>query len=122
MEQLSVGRAVELHRRLWNWIADRTEQDQRYLSKADALRELGFEPLDIRAQCFCCEYVKQNQLLANTKPCVLCPLKWSFGTCSNWDGTGEYDQYLQAVHDMDWERAVWLARHIATLPAKYEED
>lgn len=122
MEKLTAERAVELHRKLWNYIADRTKQEQRFISKPEALRALGFEPEEIRAQCFCCEYANQNRLVAGIGICVLCPLKWPFTTCSNWAGSGLYDQYEQAVHkEHDWDRAAWFARYIAEVPAKYEE-
>lgn len=122
VEKLTIERAVELHRKLWNYIADKIKQEQRAVTKAEALVALGFDPSDVLSECFCCEYAVQHQLFGKALACILCPLKWPFGQCITRTREGLYGQWQNAIAEQDWDRAAWFARYIAEVPAKYEED
>lgn len=69
--KLTKEQAIQEHRKMWNWIADRLENGDAY-DIAD-LKEYYLEGSiyrkeDIINNCFCCHYAEGN--------CDNCPLKW----------------------------------------------
>lgn len=120
--------AVALHRRLWNWIADETERQQRIVRKSEYPL---FQRLAIKHDCWCCEYAKtarkndifkkagddnnkKKDMLSSIFICAYCPIKMR-----NQCGHGsEYSQWFNAT---TWQKAAHWARIIAQLPEREEE-
>lgn len=103
--------AVALHRRLWNWIADETERQQRKVGKVEYPL---FKHRIINAGCFCCEFV----IVENHETCDYCPIMWKFGSCQFGGERSEYRKWLNAK---TWQEAAHWARIIAQLPERNEE-
>ena len=114
MKTITKSEAIALHRRMWNYIADETEQRQEVVDKADALIEMGIGLRDVAYRCFCCEYGIQK--FGPKLRCEACPIKWSGRHC--YDPGELYDLWEDAVDGGDWEFASRLARVIANLPEK----
>lgn len=104
--ELSKEKAIELHRQLWNWIADETEKEKRCVDKWEAFAYFGWP--EVEAFCWCCEYNEQT----DERGCdqgQLCILKWPEGSCIrglfyNWQEAT--DPFVRAK----------LARQIANFP------
>ena len=68
--KLTREEAILWHRKMWNWIADRIEEEKEYQD----INYLKKEYCDIKGfhcetnNCFCCEYTNIN--------CSLCPIEW----------------------------------------------
>ena len=115
-------KTIELHRQLWNYIADETEKQKRVVLKSDAFKHFGWS-LDVYAFCWCCEYVKNYSSL---HPCSKrCPIKWPGGHCcddrspfSDWDACLKRYYTWHDTRDEVIKEAAKAAREIANLPAK----
>lgn len=106
--------AVALHRKLWNWIADETEKQQCYVQKREYP---SFKRLLILNKCWCCEYTQGD--------CEKCPIIWHvkkkfLGRCQC--ASAEYGEWGDAVDAGDWREAARLARIIAELPERENEE
>lgn len=66
-EHLTKEKAIELHRQLWNYIADESERTGKIVTKIDAFKHFGWR-YDIKALCWCCEYCGYH--------CYMCPIEW----------------------------------------------
>lgn len=68
--ELTREEAVSEHRKMWNWIADKIEEEKRDQDIFDLKEEYcnreGYN--DIRSDCFCCGYTKYI--------CDYCPIEW----------------------------------------------
>lgn len=115
--KLTKKMAVALHRRLWNWIADETERQQRKVAKGEypLLKHAGLEN-----DCWCCEYartarkndiVKKGREILKLPICVYCPINWGGYSCSD----NEYDEWYFSY---TWQEAAHWARVIAELPER----
>lgn len=114
---LTRDKAIELHRKMWSWIADTTKKEKRCVSKTEYFDEhnILWYP---RNKCYCCEFTCGN--------CSLCPINWKSKMdkvmCENklyyGDDKGFYAQWSSAYTKNDWKTAVKLARKLATLPEK----
>ena len=122
MKKLTKQEAIKNHRKMWNWIADETQRQQRIVDQWDYLE--AFDVKDVpETACYCCEYAIQriNVLLSGTL-CDYCPINWGEGEsfCLNlYNEQGEFvDNGL--IHQWrfatDWRKAAELARKIANLP------
>ena len=70
--ELTFDQAVDAHRKMWNWIADKSIQNQRIMDKEDYLFDVGlYEKLD--QNCFLCQYAGQ----IDGDACRYCPLIWN---------------------------------------------
>lgn len=113
---LTRDEAIRKHRELWNWVADKIENEHRWVHE--------FENADVYASnllcdCWLCEYAVQENGLKNK--CDGCPVNWgeSKKCCTQmWDGL--YDIYLQCLIGNKWKYAAKIAREIANLPEKRE--
>lgn len=104
--------AVALHRKLWNWIAEETETQQRCVQKWEYPYFLKH---DIRHLCFCCEYTKMD--------CDKCPIKWNIKNKNAFAvpcTLAEFGEWRDAVDVGDWHEAARIARVIAELPEREE--
>lgn len=128
MEKLTKQEAIQHHREMWKWIADKTRDCKKAITKDDYLTMIG-RPDFIYCDCYCCEYVMQNTIdFEVDKDCSLCPLQWPSTSDSlkclykTNDGThgGLYDCWFIAVMSNDWFNAALLADEIANLPERME--
>lgn len=112
--KLTKQQAIEGHRKMWNWIADEIERGK-YVC---IIRELKFfyciaNNLILRQNCFCCEYN------SGYYDCSRCPLDWieTLHCCDN------EDSLYNRVKDADtWQEQADLARQIANLPERKDEE
>lgn len=134
--KLTKQKAIEEHRKLWNWIADQFEsgvKDTAFNLKAEYCHS-HFKGIDINNHCFCCEYATQVNIEVtenNYEDCKFCPLVW--GT------ENKLDSYCCENHyDNSLARGLWtlvgkysnlgeytdaarIAREIANLPERPNE-
>ena len=102
--------AVENHRKMWRWIAEKTLERKRKVWKYEYFEENKLDP-PIN-YCFCCEYASQFKMA----DCVKCPIKWDNGFCmdsyyldwSEWEGS--------------YRGCAYYANAIANLPERKTED
>lgn len=103
--KLTKNQARGLCRDHWTIIA-RMMRENPYLGsevKFDSLREMGYNPLRITAQCFCCAYDYDNPDHCGED----CIIPWQDGSCIG----GEYHDYYYANTDDRW----LIAEHIAVM-------
>lgn len=101
----------ELHKRLWNWIADKTLELKRKVYKEEYFEAMGIPGEEFpENECYACEECNVR--------CSNCPINWSpFKICFS-DGA-LYDTW-QFCPETDYETAATLARKIANLPWREE--
>lgn len=126
--ELPKEKAIEEHRKMWNWIADELEKPETRQSKENVhdlkVRYCNANDLNLRNDCWCCEYDKQF----SDYTCVHCPLLW--GTecetdayyCENDEDDGSWWHSHQLAKDGEYEGASIVARQIANLPEKESEE
>lgn len=110
--ELTKEKAIEEHRKMWNWIADKllepeTQEKQKnvHVLKRDYCRK---NHLNILHACWCCEY--DWQYVHIYKRCSNCPLEW--GTEDEWDG-----YYCECIN----ESGLWLIANNLAGNRKYKE-
>lgn len=120
--------AVRLHRLLWNKIAKLLEEGITFPEAGSAkehamniLRQEGFvDPEEIiQANCFCCHYVLTNfEKVYSCRP--VCPIIWKKKGCRLYGG--EYGQFNNFILEENFELASELAKKIADLPERPDQD
>ena len=120
--RLTKEQAIFEHRKMWNWIADKTLERKTCVKKADYFKENGIidEPC---CQCYCCEYDEKGKYY---KRCYRCPLEWNsrvstlkcFDNKQQYDDHGLFAKYLSHNRRNDYKMAAKLARRIANLPER----
>lgn len=115
--ELTREEAISKHRKMWNWIADRIEEEKEYQDIEDLKIEYcdreGFD--DIENNCFCCEYTNCV--------CEFCPIKWE-SKVENYMCVDKYKEddyegiYWICCDEEDWKEQAKLARQIANLPER----
>ena len=93
--------AIHWHRRMWNWIAQTSIQEERCVTKEEALEHFGFKGSNMpQSNCFCCEYA----LVTIARTCNSCPVVWDddLHCCQAeygiWAFYTKHDCYVQAAH------------------------
>lgn len=116
MRWLTKKRAIELHRDMWNNIADTIEKYKKTVdvekAKSDFCRSYGYGSR-IMNNCFLCEYSEFSS-------CKNCPVMWGDSvrdTCTLLYGHG-MGLYYQVKFEGTWKGQAELARKIANLPEK----
>lgn len=128
--ELTKKKAIEEHRKMWNWIADellKPETQRKNLSVYD-LKGIYCNEQDviINNNCWCCEYDEQFENI-----CKHCPLIW--GTESEIEDyfcEGDIDETSKGLwltadrlsEDGEYVGASELARQIANLPEKPDKE
>ena len=128
--ELTKQKAIEEHRKMWNWIADQYENG--CVGDIHAMKEEYIEETEYREcmlhDCFCCEYATQKQQKrSRAHGCLDCPAIW---------GTEVYSEFFPCEHflsayqklksesckfdkcDVNSELCARFAREIANLPEK----
>lgn len=123
--------AIVNHRRLWNEIADMLDRGERCnhvdVLKRQALNNIG-EENDIHNNCYCCEYAKND--------CSRCPVIWNNESYDDYmceigyeddfsiyvEHNSEWANFLILIGEKDYDTAAKIAREIANLPERREEN
>lgn len=105
---MTLTECIENHKKLWNWIADKSIERERQVVKWEYFAEKRKEALGtVRNHCYLCEYVTQNGL-----DCSKCPIKTTVGDQGKvlecCDGL-----YAEWYYTVDYKRCSDLARQIA---------
>lgn len=109
---------VSWHRKMWNWIANRIEEEQMYQDIADLKKEYcNQNNVFIRNDCFCCEYTKYI--------CDYCPIEWKseveyFMCLDKYEDNDYKGLYGLCCDESDWKEQAELARKIANLPERQD--
>ena len=118
---LTKEQAIQGHRKMWGWIADRIEETKS-LFVIVSLKYMYCKQhsLHLFGNCFCCEY---NCIENNSLDCSKCPLEWGsdLKECMCLDKNKEDDfkgLYSLCEKAKTWQEQVELARKIANLPVK----
>ena len=125
--QLTKQKAIEEHRKMWNWIAEQYENgstEEAYMLKEQYCRDHGY--FIISNECFCCEY--DNQVANNVcDGCKYCPLLWGTESKTSdffceykdtglWTRMWQLTRYGSTI--LEHIEAAKIARQIANLPER----
>lgn len=125
--RLTKQKAIELHRDMWNWIAEQYENDsteEAYDLKTQYCRQHGFYHLE--HECFCCEYDDQAGVETD-EYCKYCPLLWGTETETTsyyceCDNTGLWSKICKGTVyktlNIGRQEVIRLAKQIANLPER----
>lgn len=131
--KLTKQKAIEEHRKMWNWIADEllNPETQKQNCNVHTLKQKYCKENDLELfeACWCCEYDTQfiNERNSERMRCKNCPLTW--GTecetdnfyCERGEDGGLWWNAHQLAINGEYEGASELARQIANLPEKESE-
>lgn len=123
--QLTKQKAIEEHRKMWNWIADELEKGactgkcSVTILKDKYCDMNGMSPTN---ECFCCAYDEQFRI--NHRNCEYCPIIWDSEyqdyMCEDIDvdTAGLWIQANCLSHRGEYTKAGLIARQIANLPER----
>lgn len=136
LKNLTKEQAIEEHRKMWNWISDKTSELQQCMTKDDYIRGELLVDIDseillhTNSSCFCCLYA--SNVAKTVEKCKCCPIDW--GKC-NTKGymcehidkddlfkRGIYAEWVYALESYDYEECARLARLIANLPEAKDKE
>lgn len=128
MQGLTREEAINEHRKMWNWIADKLQSKdcKNYLNaddiKAEYLKErYGDSKYNLYYACFLCDYVSNLPI----KRCLYCPLDWgeNIYDCGIMPD-GLFYKFSFLIRNNMGRESADIARQIANLPEKKvsEED
>lgn len=103
---MTKNEAVENHRKMWRWIAEKTLERKRKVWKGEYFEENDLYPKPFN-DCFCCDYITQF----NPIDCAKCPINWGAERCIN----SYYSDWS------DWERDYLSCANCASLIANLPE-
>ena len=133
MRTLTKNEAIQLHKKMWRWIAKETKKQGRKVKECEYFEAMRIDENDIPfKKCYCCEFVSQLRKRHHKEHCFcyeLCPLDWGvrhemgyiFASCSEikYPSKSTKDGYFkQWLEEENSEKAAKLARIIAKLPEK----
>lgn len=104
----SKSESIELHRAMWNFIADESLKSKSMVGKT-AFGKVCKELIHMPCKCFCCGWAiaSANALLSkarlNVSPCDLCPLSWE-------DVNSDRDRGCSIIVG-EWEKATYYEYH-----------
>lgn len=115
--------AIDNHRQMWRWIAEKTRERRKAVDKIDYFYETGQMDVKPKFSCWCCEYARSvcnndNIVGGHRAYCYLCPIQWIGDNCTA--DTSEYHMWLISFYADDWEEAARWAAVIAELPEVQE--
>ena len=76
MIKMTREEAIQKHRDMWNWIADKTIERGHVITEDDYFNDMGI-PENERptCYCYCCKYASQHKT-NNEAMCRYCPIDW----------------------------------------------
>ena len=122
---LTRERAIQEHRKMWNWIADQYENHTDICQSCKCIQELKTKYITtqtfydkIMFGCFCCDYV-----FSHGRTCSSCPIDWGSSSASNMCLFKDEDHKLNLYGILDMSEETMLecaaiARQIANLPER----
>ena len=112
--ELTREEAISKHRKMWNWIADKTEEEKMYQDIEGLKIEYcnDEEVRGVKNNCFCCEYTNCV--------CEFCPIELESKVedymCIDKYKEDDYEGiYSICCDETDWKEQAKLARKIANL-------
>ena len=107
--ELTREKAIEEHRKMWNWFAEQIEASKYVLRICDLKDEYFFEKHEIRpiGGCYLCQYAYQEEFCCDD--CIV--EKPEGGGCLG-------GLYIEVASANCWEKQAELARKIANLPER----
>ena len=118
---LTKEQAIEGHRKMWNWIADKIEErkDTCIIKLLKSRYTIINEIRGLTEKCFCCEYNRKQWC----EDCSKCPLDWGSKTnrlmCTHKNKEKDFKGlYSLCDYAKTWQEQVELARKIANLPVR----
>lgn len=124
---------LEMHRKLWNWIADETEKTHKCIDKLEAFKHFGWS-FCIDNFCWACKYTHWKEKYCSNRD------EYVYGDCNeyclfDWGKSDEtelplacanhepfeysaYDYWSICYETLDWQHAAKYAREIANLPER----
>lgn len=134
---ISREETIRKHREMWNWIAEQYEE--RRTASVERLKRKFIEkhyPDDRpNSNCYCCEYsgdFPSSMIGVPLRNCIRCPLKWPSlnKTCMCLYATksikpnGLYGKIMwyTNLYVMNYKKAAAIAREIANLPERKNEE
>ena len=127
MENLTKEKAIELHRKMWRWIADETEKQKRFVTKYEAFQHFGWDEESVTGNEWLCEYAEQNgSEKAIGRDCFKCPLRIPGTEKSIWESclcspASSYKQWRRIVVEVSYFEKPITEEDI-TLAAKYARE
>lgn len=130
---ISKSEAIENHRKLWNWIANRNKEcidaQTKPIDKKQYFTENAI-PSSLRPEwnCYLCDYALYQAEGDADNRCKFCPIDWSnrgafnVSECIDNNEDSIYGLFLESVTFEDTEECARLAKIIANLPERNEED
>lgn len=121
--------AVEEHRKMWSWIAEETQKQQRCVGKAEYQMNCGRQSFDILNDCFCCQFSMDYP--DDHAECERCPIEFdstaheymciytSDDSMENKFSDGLYAAWEMDCESGDWEHAAEMAYIIAGLTERF---
>ena len=113
--KLTLDEVIENHKKMWNWIANKTESQRRKIYK-DAYFEENRISEYILHDCFCCHFAQDSGF----PNCDMCPIDWGIEhipyACEDFS-----TYYSKWYHAEDWQSAAQYARQIANLAVRLDE-
>lgn len=122
---------LEMHRKLWNYIADEGAKKRRCISKEEAFKHFGWS-YNIKSYCWACEYYAwKRRYNCNRYHCCSedCLIDW--GIDENGDQLAcvhqiidvdpcltAYEMWKYYFASNDWIGACMMAQEIANLPER----
>lgn len=121
---LTKAEAIRRHRLLWNWIAQTNIQEQRCVTKKEALAHFGWSTGGCASLCDYAE--SQIKFNSDNRICHKCPIDWPGGSCVRLVRTrlderrdlGLYDKYMNSFWIDNYIDAAKYAYKIAELPER----
>lgn len=115
--------AIEQHRKMWSWIADKTEEQRRVVRKSEFFEAHPEEPRPVY-DCYACDFVYEISLRDRSGlKCRYCPFDWGSNSrtvrvnCESWHSPYKHWDAQRMVNG-DWKEAAKYARMIAEIPLK----
>ena len=117
----SKSEVIDLHRRMWHFIADESLKSGFMVGKDD-FRRVCKDLFHVHCKCFCCGWalavarVLLSKIGLSVNPCTVCPLNWEVVNGTGNTGCGEIvTEWMKAS---DYESHAEVARRIANIPER----
>ncbi len=134
-ETLTKEQAIQEHRKMWNWIAKNCNRKTSLsIRQLKAMYIKKFNTGSLTNNCFCCEYAGPQVTNSAEHMCDYCPILWGSERKKNIscfyceykveraDFNGLYSRACRLSNHRHYFMARILARKIANLPSKKEEE